>query len=263
MSDLSQLDFQRLAPPAGSSLLVIGGCGGIGQALVQHAEMLGLSVVIMDLPQAGERRGIADSDNFVGLDLREEESIEAAFSQLIERDTRFDGVAICSGYTKGHARIGGLDTQLFDDVLSGNLRGPVLTMRAVLPLLTTEASVVILTTGIGQIGAPGYAGYGASKAGLNAIIRIFAAEVAPGIRVNGVAPGAVDTAFIRGGFAEGAAEVGIPERFNADDYNRRVPMGRMAVSDDVVGPMLFLLSENARYITGQVLHVNGGALMRD
>jgi 3-oxoacyl-[acyl-carrier protein] reductase len=263
MSALSQLDFQRLGPPVGSQLLVIGGCGGIGHALVQHSERLGLEVTIMDLPQAAVRRGIASDANFVGVDLRDEESIDAAFSKLQEIGMSFDGVAICSGYTKGHDRIGGLDTQRFDDVIYGNLRGPVLAMRAVLPLLTPEAAVVVLTTGIGQIGAPGYAGYGASKAGLNAIIRIFAAEAAPGIRVNGVAPGAVDTAFIRGGFAEGAADVGEPERFNADDYSRRVPMGRMGVSDDVVGPMLFLLSENARYVTGQVLHVNGGALMRD
>ncbi len=263
MDGLPQLDFQRLGPPAGSHLLVIGGCGGIGYALVQHAERLGLTVTIMDLPQAGERRGILTADHFVGVDLREEESINAAFSKLHSAGIHFDGVAICSGYTKGNDHIGGLDTQRFDDVLSGNLRGPVLAMRAMLPLLTPAASVVLLTTGVGQIGARGYAGYGASKAGLNAIIRIFAAEIAPGIRVNGVAPGAVDTAFIRGGFAEGASDVGKPERFNADEYNRLVPMGRMGVSDDVVGPMLFLLSENARYITGQVLHVNGGALMRD
>lgn len=263
MNAISQMDFQRLAPPAGSHLLVIGGCGGIGYALVKHAERLGLAVTVMDLPQAGERRGILSDDSFVGVDLREEESINAAFSKLQEDGVQFDGVAICSGYTKGNDQISGLDTQRFDDVLSGNLRGPVLAMRAMLPLLTPEASVVVLTTGVGQIGAPGYAGYGASKAGLNAIIRIFAAELAPGIRVNGIAPGAVDTAFIRGGFAEGAADVGAPARFSAEEYSRRVPMGRMGVSDDVVGPMLFLLSENARYITGQVLHVNGGALMRD
>lgn len=263
MPGLPQLDFQRLGPPVGSQLLVIGGCGGIGYALVQHAERLGLAVTIMDLPQAGERRGILSAENFVGVDLREEASINTAFLKLQEAGTRFDGVAICSGYTKGNDQISGLDTQRFDDVLFGNLRGPVLAMRAMLPLLTAEASVVVLTTGVGQIGARGYAGYGASKAGLNAIIRIFAAEVAPGIRVNGVAPGAVDTAFIRGGFAEGASDVGKPARFNADEYKRLVPLGRMAVSDDVIGPILFLLSENARYVTGQVLHVNGGALMRD
>ncbi len=263
MNSLSQLDFERLGPPAGSRLLVIGGCGGIGYALVKQAERLGLTVTIMDLPQAGERRGISPDDSFVGVDLREEESINAAFKKLHDAATRFDGVAICSGYTKGHDQISGLDTQRFDDVLSGNLRGPVLAMRAMLPLLSPEASVVVLTTGIGQIGAPGYAGYGASKAGLNAIIRIFAAELAPGIRVNGIAPGAVDTAFIRGGFAEGAADVGAPQRFSAEEYSRQVPMGRLGVSDDVVGPMLFFLSDSARYITGQVLHVNGGALMRD
>jgi 3-oxoacyl-[acyl-carrier protein] reductase len=263
MSEHSQQDFHRLAPAAGSRLLVIGGCGGIGSALVQHAERLGLKVVIADLPQAAERRGLLRDERFLPMDLRDEDSINTAFLQLKKTGSRLDAVAICSGYTKGHDSIGGLDTRRFDDVLSGNLRGPVLAMRAMLPLLNDDASVVVLTTGIGQIGAPGYAGYGASKAGLNAIVRIFAAEVAPRVRVNGVAPGAVDTAFIRGGYAEGAAVSGEPERFSVDEYQKRVPMGRLAQSDDVVGPMLFLLSENARYITGQVLHVNGGAFMRD
>ena len=117
MSALSQLDFQRLGPPVGSQLLVIGGCGGIGHALVQHSERLGLEVTIMDLPQAAVRRGIASDANFVGVDLRDDESIDAAFSKLQEIGMSFDGVAICSGYTKGHDRIGGLDTQRFDDAV--------------------------------------------------------------------------------------------------------------------------------------------------
>lgn len=263
MNELPRLEFERLGPPAGHSLLVIGGCGGIGHALVEHARKLGLTTAIMDLQGAGERRGLTAKDGFVAVDLRDEESVVAAIGQLRDAGLQFDGVAVCSGYTKGYDRISEFDTSRFDDVLSGNLRGPLLALREVLPLLTADASVVVLTTGIGQIGAPGYAGYGASKAGLNAIIRILAAEVAPGIRVNGVAPGAVDTAFIRGGFAEGASEAGKPQRFDADKYNSLVPMGRMAVTDDIVGPILFLLSENARYVTGQVLHVNGGALMRD
>ena len=87
--------------------------------------------------------------------------------------------------------------------------------------------------------------------------------MAPDIRVNGVAPGAVDNAFIRGGYAEGGAQAGPPARFDEEDYLQKIPMGRMGMNEDVVGPVLFLLSDAARYITGQVLHVNGGGFMRD
>ena len=87
--------------------------------------------------------------------------------------------------------------------------------------------------------------------------------MAPSVRVNGVAPGAVDNPFIRGGFAHGGSEEGPPARFDERVYLQKTPMRRMGVNEDVVGPILFLLSDAARYITGQVLHVNGGGFMRD
>ena len=260
---MNSLDFSRLGPPAGSKILVIGGCGGIGQALVKAAESNGLQVTIMDLPAALERRGLEPGDRAIAIDLLAESSIRAGFEILERAVGKVHSVAYCAGYTIGFDTIESLDTARFDNVLSGNLRGPVLALRQAVPHLHDGASIVMLSTAIGQIGAAGYAAYGAAKAGLNAITRILAAELAPGVRVNGVAPGAVDTAFIRGGFGAGAAESGDPERFNAEEYETRVPLGRMAVPEDIVGPVLFLLSDAARHITGQVLHVNGGAFMRD
>lgn len=256
-------DFTRLGPRPGASLLVIGGCGGIGKALVDAADGIDVRTLIMDLPASLERRGIGQGKHAIPVDLRDEAGIAEAFSTIGRSGIKLDGIAICSGYTAGADRIADLETARFDDVLSANLRGPFLALRQAVPHLADGASIVLLTTAIGQIGAPGYAAYGASKAALNALTRILAAELAPSVRVNGVAPGAVDTAFIRGGFGSGAGEEGDPERFDADDYIARVPLGRMAIPDDVVGPVLFLLSEAARHITGQVLHVNGGAFMRD
>jgi 3-oxoacyl-[acyl-carrier protein] reductase len=256
-------DFSRLAPRLGARILVIGGCGGIGHCFIRHAESLGLDVTVMDLPAAVARRGATPDGGFIPIDLRDETSVESAFASLADAAYRCDGLVIASGYTRGDDRIAELDTARFDDVLSGNLRGPVLALRSASRVLSRQAAVVVLTTAMGQLGIPGYAAYGAAKSGLNAIIRILAAEMAPGVRVNGVAPGAIDNAFIRGGFAHGAAEAGPPARFDENDYLEKIPMRRMAVNEDVVGPMLFLLSDAARYITGQVLHVNGGGFMRD
>ena len=263
MHEIARPDFSRLGPPAGGRLLVIGGCGGIGHAFTEHARTQGLLATVLDIRESIERRGMTGDPQHIAVDLRDEASIENAFRQLERRGARFEGMAICSGYTKGSDRISSLDTDRFDDILSGNLRGPVLALRAGCRVLTDDAAVVVLTTAIGQLGTPGYAGYGAAKAGLNAIIRILAAELAPGVRVNGVAPGAVDTAFIRGGYNEGGAETGSAERFDIHAYVQKIPLQRMGESDDIVGPMLFLLSHSARYITGQVLHVNGGGFMRD
>jgi 3-oxoacyl-[acyl-carrier protein] reductase len=250
-------------PEVKSRLLIIGACGGIGHAVWRAAEDEGLDVTAMDLESSFSRRSIDASDAAIPVDLLDEQSIQNAFAKLADLNVSLDGVAVCSGYTSGSDAIAELDTARFDNVLSGNLRGPVLALREASPLLKDGASVVLLSTAIGQIGARGYAAYGAAKAALNAITRILAAELAPAVRVNGVAPGAVDTAFIRGGFGAGAAEDGVPERIDPEEYTKLVPLGRMGVPDDIVGPVLFLLSDAARYITGQVLHVNGGAFMRD
>lgn len=263
MPDLSSPDFDRLAPKQGTNILVIGGCGGIGHALVKTSEQLGLTSIVMDLHSAIERRSANTIRHHIPVDLRDENSIKSAVDALTACTDHLDHVVITSGYTKGHDHIADISTDQFDDVMSGNLRGPVLMMRDLAPLLTPGAGVVLTSTAIGQVGSLGYGAYGAAKAGLNAVTRILAAELAPSIRVNAVAPGAVDTAFIRGGYGEGASEGGAPARFDADAYNKMVPLGRMANVDDVTGPILFLLSDAARYITGQVLHVNGGAFMRD
>ena len=261
VTTITSTSSSSLAP--GSTLLVIGACGGIGKAVADAARQADANVISMDLASSFERRGMKSGPTNVPIDLLDESSIKSAFAQLAESGITLDSIAVCSGYTSGSDSIAAHDTDRFDNVLSGNLRGPVLAMREAVPLLNEGAAVVLLTTAIGQVGAQGYAAYGAAKAGLNAITRILAAELAPSVRVNGLAPGAVDTAFIRGGYGAGAAEQGDPERIDPVEYVKRVPLGRMANTDDIVGPVLFLLSNAARYITGQVLHVNGGAFMRD
>ncbi len=107
--------------------------------------------------------------------------------------------------------------------------------------------------------SPGYGSYGVAKAGVIALTKLVAAEEAPLIRANAVAPAAVDTAFLRGGTAHGAP--GQEMRLDLDAYLRTVPLARLATPEDVVGPILFLLSPAARYVTGQTLHINGGSLM--
>jgi 3-oxoacyl-[acyl-carrier protein] reductase len=263
MQQINRPCFNNQTIHADSSLLVIGGCGGIGYGVVDQALALGAKVVVMDLTVAGEQRNIDALTHFIGIDLRDKDSIIAAFAAVDSLRIKFDSVVISSGYTLGSDPISQLDIDKFDDVMAGNLRGPVIAMKYASQYLSAQASIVLLSTAIGQIGSAGYAAYGAAKSGLNAITRILATELSPAHRVNAVAPGAVDTPFIRGGYATGAKETGSALRFNVEEYNKKIPLGRMANIDDVIGPILFLLSDSARYITGQVIHVNGGGLMRD
>lgn len=89
------------------------------------------------------------------------------------------------------------------------------------------------------------------------LARLLAAECAPHVRVNAVAPGAVETPFLTGGTGREQRAT----NFDREAYLRTVPLARMASPDDVVGPILFLLGPTASYLTGQTLHVNGGLLM--
>lgn len=250
-----------LLPLPESRHVIIGGAGGIGFGLVKALHNHGVKLCVMDLPEALSRRDFPDGVQLKNMDLHSDKSVKSAFEGV--SFGKIDGLSFCAGYTKGFDKIEQLDMECFDDIFSGNLRGAALALKHAKPLMAERSAMVFLSTAIGQIGAPGYAGYGAAKMGLNALIRTAAAEFAPMIRVNGVAPGAVDTAFIRGGFAQGVEEVGDPQRFNVKDYAACIPLGRMADVDDIIGPLLFLLSPASRYMTGQVIHVNGGGVMRD
>ena len=136
----------RLGPPSGSRLLVIGACGGIGRAVADAAADIGLEVIAMDLAASFERRGIELGKRAIAIDLLDEQSIKAAFQQLGDTVAGLDGIAVCSGYTAGSDTIAEHDTERFDNVLSGNLRGPVLVLREAVPFLQDDASVVLLST---------------------------------------------------------------------------------------------------------------------
>jgi 3-oxoacyl-[acyl-carrier protein] reductase len=106
---------------------------------------------------------------------------------------------------------------------------------------------------------PHYGPYAASKAGLIALTKSFALEHAPLVRANAVAPGLVDTAFLRGGTGR-SNEDGTPT-IDIDAYAVMNPMRRVALPEDIVGPVMFLLGPDSAYMTGQTLWVNGGAYM--
>jgi len=119
-----------------------------------------------------------------------------------------------------------------------------------------------MSSGLGFVGRSNYSAYSASKAAVVSLTKTLAAELAPNIRVNAVAPGAVNTAFLSGGTGRGGEKGKAAARVDLEAYKKVVPLQELAEPEDIAAPILFLLSDGARQITGETLHINGGALMK-
>ncbi|MEO6982849.1 MAG: SDR family oxidoreductase [Edaphobacter sp.] len=255
------LDTTELLPPAGSNIAVVGACGGIGSDIVRKLVAADCNVVAVDLERSlSEAPSVAAHS--IAFDGRDGNSICQMTQQLRQVMPRIDGLVIASGFAGQRMPITDWSVQAIDEVLSGNLRLTTLCLRALIPLLQhgDAASVVLITSDMAYIPQPGYAPYVAAKAGLVAMGQSVAREVAPTVRINFVSPGAVDTPFLRGGRGR-TADPDAPLRFDMDEYLAKIPLARLAVAADVAGPALFLLGPGSSYMTGNVLHISGGAYM--
>ena len=119
--------------------------------------------------------------------------------------------------------------------------------------------MVNIVSGLASNVRPNYGIYGASKAGLINLTKTLALEAAPKVRVNAVGPSAVDTAFLRGG--TGRSTENEPLTLDIENYTKITPLARIAEPDDIVGPIMFLLGSDSKFMTGQTLWVNGGGYM--
>jgi 3-oxoacyl-[acyl-carrier protein] reductase len=174
--------------------------------------------------------------------------------EAAERFGRLDILVCNAGLWEG-APVEEMTEELWRRVLDTNLKGTWAACRAAVPHMKRRAfgRIVIVSSTAGQRGEPFYSNYAASKGGQISLTKSLAVELAPhGINVNAVAPGWVWTEMTAGALsdeaARGAAEAAIP-------------LGRIAGPDDVARPVLFLCSDWARHITGEVLNVNGGSVL--
>lgn len=260
MSDVPAIDPSRLGPSPGARVAVVGGCGGMGRAVVRALLETGVQVAVLDLPTSiAQYRPPAETLVFA-LDGSSEREVERAFGELREEWPALDGFVDLAGFMKGFHPIAELPVDVFDEVLNGNLRTQFLCARAALPLLhaSPHGSLVNVTSTLGLDVYGGYVHYAAAKAAIIALTKGLARENAPRVRVNAVAPGLTDTAFLQGG-------TGRPRVFDRMDpalYAKRVPLKRVAVPDDMVGPILFMLGPASRYMTGETLIVDGGTYVQ-
>jgi 3-oxoacyl-[acyl-carrier protein] reductase len=239
--------------------IVVGGSSGIGLRTVEQLLSAGWTVWVFDINSPSDDGGEPPTTNerplYVKCDVRDPASIEKAFTEMADNSVALDALV----YTAGVTRSGELESTTLEDarlMFDVNLLGAWLAIREALPLLrinaqTENPSRIVVVGSIGAIrlkAANGF--YGATKAGLHAIAQVFAVELAPsGITVNAVAPGSTNTPM------QAAAQASNVPGFKVSGPS---PLGRIAEPEDVANAIMFLLGDEARYINGVVLPVDGG-----
>jgi 3-oxoacyl-[acyl-carrier protein] reductase len=240
----------------GRVVLVTGGSRGIGLGCARHFQDLGdtVAVTYRTAPPdkvAGEAPGTVDLFP-VRCDVREPAQVEAAFAAVEEALGPVEVLVANAGVTKDTLLLR-MDEDTWNEVLDTNLSGVYRVVRRGLkPMVRAHRGRIILVSSVvAFFGSPGQVNYGAAKAGLVGLARSLAREVGSrGITVNVVAPGVVDTDMI--------ASLG---EQRVEQLLALVPLGRRASPADVAGAVAFLASDDAAYITGAVLPVDGGLAM--
>jgi NAD(P)-dependent dehydrogenase (short-subunit alcohol dehydrogenase family) len=237
--------------------LVIGGNSGIGLAAAEALAAEGATVFITGRNEktlAQAEANIPGASTFP-CDIADPDTLDPVLDAIRKRHGRLDVLMVNAGVGI-FSPIRAVTPQMWDEVHDVNLRGAFFAVQKALPLMGKGGSIVV-TGSIGSIlGIPGNGVYAAAKAGLRAIVRILAVElVGEGIRVNMVSPGPTETPII---YRSGLDEAGIAGLRAA--MNEAVPMKRMGTPEEIARPMLFLASDEASFITGIDMYVDGGSV---
>jgi NAD(P)-dependent dehydrogenase (short-subunit alcohol dehydrogenase family) len=247
----------------GRSVVVIGATGALGSAVARQLAARHADVTLTGA--TGEKlkeleRDIAEhggSAHIVNLRSDSEENANVIIESAVERFGFVDGLIVASGTNKV-AAITAMSVEQFDDVMNANVRNTWLICRAFGGELLKSGrggSVVLVTSTRALLGhAAGYTAYCASKGAENLLTRTLAAEWGPSsIRVNAVAPTVFRSDLTAWMYTEEENAVKTREGMLS-----RIPLGRLAEPDDIVGPTLFLLGDDAGFCTGQILYADGG-----
>ncbi len=242
----------------GKVAVVTGGCRGIGKSIVMRFLNDGAKVYALDfkIPDAGEvfieDAELSKNASCIQLDVTDEASVNSAFEQVISQAGRLDILVNNAGITRD-TLIMRMTSQDWDAVLNTNLKGAFLCSKAVARQMMSQRAGRIINMGsvVGTMGNAGQANYSASKAGLIGLTKSLAKEFASrNVLVNLIAPGYVMTTMT--------------DKLTEDQKNQFlqvIPLRRGAQPEDIANAVAFFAGNDSSYITGQVLHVDGGMVM--
>ena len=243
----------------GKTALVTGGSRGIGRAIVLRLATQGADVAFSYKGNATAAAEVVAAVEAMGrralsiqADARSQEGAEGLVKSVLEAFTKIDILVNNAGITRDNL-IMRMNPEEWSEVLETNLFGAFYAIKAVTrPMLKARGGRIINITSVsGQAGQTGQANYSAAKAGLIGLTKATARELASrGITVNAVAPGFVLTELTQD----------LPQNLQ-DEITVRTPLGRFGTTEEIANAVAFLASDEAAYITGQVLAVDGGLVM--
>jgi NAD(P)-dependent dehydrogenase (short-subunit alcohol dehydrogenase family) len=240
----------------GKTALITGGTSGIGLATAKLFLAEGAEVIVTGRNRQAldaAQRELGDKALAVQADGTDAAAIEAGVAAGIARFGKLDIVFANAGIA-GPTPLGGTTAEAFGTMVRNNLDSSFLTVQAALPHLGAGASVILNGSVHAVLGAPGWSAYAAAKAGLRAMSRVLASELAPkGIRVNLVVPGGTRTPIWS--FAAPTAEA--LDQLDAQ-ISRAIPLGKMGEAEDIAKAVLYLASDDARHVTAAEIVVDGG-----
>ncbi|QNE17029.1 SDR family oxidoreductase [Kribbella qitaiheensis] len=239
------------------SIIVTGAGSGIGRAIARHLARNGALVTIAGRREAALKEtadGIDEPVQIISADVGAPGGAEEIIACAVDRFGRLDGVVNNAGLARFGA-IDEIDPDELDAMWAVNVRGPAAMIRCALPQLRENAgSVVNVSSVAGVLSMPGRSFYGASKAALNSLTRSLARELAPGVRINAVLPGPVDTPMWE--------ELGLTEEQTGtlrENLLAGTPMARFGEGDEVARWVSNLLDPDfSGWITGALIPVDGG-----
>ena len=241
----------------GKVALVTGASRGIGRAIASGLAAQGATVVAgargdHAFSVAAELMSKGYRAEAVTLDVTDAEAVQRVPAEIIERHGRVDIVVSNAGIARDQLLMR-MKREDWDAVMATNLTATFGLAQAIIrPMLKQRGGrIIAVSSVVGQTGNKGQSNYAASKAGLIGLVKTLAREVASrGITVNVIAPGMIETDMTRA-MAESAQT----------EWASQIPLGRVGTPDDVAAAVCFLASDEASYITGHVLAVNGGMYM--
>jgi 3-oxoacyl-[acyl-carrier protein] reductase len=242
----------------GKVAVVTGGGRGIGRAIALGLARQGADVAVAVSRDVAGAEAVAEEIRALGrralarkTDVANGEEAEALVAAAVEELGRIDILVNCAGITRDGLLMR-MSEEDWDTVIDVNLRGTFLCTKAALRRMVRQRSgrIVNVTSIMGVVGNGGQANYSASKAGIIGLTKSTAKEVGSrGITCNAIAPGWIRTQMTEG----------LPDEMR-DTVVKQVPLARLGEPEDIAGPVVFLCSDAASYITGQVLVVDGGLI---